>query len=53
MCPRFASGDILVIDPDRAPAPGDFVVVYGTAAIAPYIAGEPGLFHVIVGTQRW
>jgi phage repressor protein C with HTH and peptisase S24 domain len=49
MRPRFASGDIIVIDPDRAPVPGDMVVVYDGGRIAKYAGGEPGVLHVIVG----
>lgn len=49
MRPRFASGDVLVIDPDRIPKQGDMVVLYGDGRITE-CAGMPGLFHVIVGT---
>jgi SOS-response transcriptional repressor LexA len=47
--PRFASGDVLVIDPDRIPKPGDFVVLYGEVRVAEFTGGAPGVFHVIVG----
>lgn len=54
--PRFCSGDVLVIDPDRIPKEGDHVVVwdsrraYDYAEIANY--ADPGLFHVIVGSEH-
>ena len=49
--PKFAKGDIVVVDPDRVPQPGDFVVLYGDARAAPFEEhdGHPGLFHAIVG----
>lgn len=53
LLPRFASGDVLVIDPDQVPEQGDLVVVwdlrraYHFAEIAEH--PDPALFHVIVG----
>ncbi|HXU21537.1 MAG TPA: S24 family peptidase [Verrucomicrobiae bacterium] len=32
--PRFAKGDVVIVDPDRMPQPGDMVVLYGNAKIA-------------------
>ncbi len=51
MRPRFASGDVLVTDPDRVPKDGDMVVLYdGARVVADYVGvGEPGVMHVIVG----
>ncbi len=37
--PRFCSGDVVVIDPDRIPKQGDMVVLYGDGRIAEF-AGE-------------
>ena len=49
--PKFAKGDIIVVDPDRIPQPGDFVVLYGDATTAEFGEqdGHSGLFHAIVG----
>jgi phage repressor protein C with HTH and peptisase S24 domain len=49
--PKFAKGDIVIVDPDRIPQPGDFVVLYGDAKIAAITEhdGHPGLFHAIIG----
>jgi hypothetical protein len=41
---------VLVIDPDKVPAPGDMVVVYDTGRVADYDPTAPGVLHVIVGT---
>lgn len=49
LAPRFRSGDVVVVDPDRIPKEGDQVVLYGEGRIAEF-AGEPGVFHVIAGT---
>lgn len=50
--PRFASGDLIVIDPDRPPVPGDAVVIYGKAEVGEFAADRIGLMHVIVGTEK-
>ena len=52
--PKFTKGDVVVVDPDRIPKPGDFVVLYGDAKIAEFAEhdGTPGLFHAIVGKAR-
>jgi hypothetical protein len=54
--PRFASGDVLVIDPDRAPVPGDFVVLIGPCHETRWgewiSSTETGIFHVVVGTTN-
>jgi len=49
--PKFTKGDVVVVDPDRVPQPGDMVVLYGDAKIAALgdHDGHPGLFHAIVG----
>jgi len=42
---------VVIVDPDRIPQPGDFVVLYGDAKFAAIAEqdGHPGLFHAIVG----
>jgi phage repressor protein C with HTH and peptisase S24 domain len=52
LSPRFVSGDVLVIDPDRIPKPGDMLVVVDTGRIADYAEAVPGVLHVIVGSER-
>jgi len=52
LAPKFAKGDLVIVDPDRIPQPGDFVVLYGDAKIAALgdHDGHPGLFHAIVSS---
>jgi phage repressor protein C with HTH and peptisase S24 domain len=50
--PKFAKGDIVVVDPDRIPKPGDAVVVYEAGKIADYVEYRPALMHVIIGNLR-
>ena len=48
---KFAKGDVVIVEPDRIPQPGDVVVLYGNAKIAAIAEhdGHPGLFHAIAG----
>ena len=52
MRPLLAAGDVLIIDPERPPQPGDRVVLYGAASVVDFTGSELGVVHAIVGVER-
>lgn len=47
--PRFRDGDVLIIDPERPPAPGDMVVFWPIDETTRAELRRLGAVHVVVG----